>query len=108
MFLFWVLLPSLLAAQPIQNSVVMPHARDLVALEGGKLVPFQPDHFLQAPYLVLYFGAGWCPDCRRFSPSLVAAYDRQARGAKQFEVLLVSRDKTADGMLKFMQTEKMK
>jgi thiol-disulfide isomerase/thioredoxin len=107
LFSLLALSPGLLAAQPSQNAVVAPHARDLVVLEGETLVPFKPDRFLQAPYQVLYFGAGWCPDCRRFSPSLVAAYKRQSGDAKQFEVLLLSRDKTAEGMLKFMRTEKM-
>ncbi len=100
--------PGLGSAQTLQNAVIAPHAKDLVVLKGEDLAPFKPDRFLQAPYIVLYFGAGWCPDCRRFSPSLVAAYARQAPPVKQFEVLLLSRDKTAEGMLKFMRTEKMR
>jgi thiol-disulfide isomerase/thioredoxin len=98
----------MLSAQALQNAVVAPHAQNLVVLNGPNLVPFKPDRFLQAHYLVLYFGAGWCPDCRHFSPHLVAAYDRQSPDARQFEVLLLSRDKTAEDMVKFMRTEKMR
>jgi nucleoredoxin len=90
-----------------QNEVLAAHARDLVSLQGEKLAHFDPTQFLLARYTVLYFGAGWCPDCRRFSPKLVEAYNRQTVGAKTFEVLLVSQDNTAPEMLKFMKTERM-
>jgi thiol-disulfide isomerase/thioredoxin len=95
-----------LAAQS-GNPVLTPHAADLVALQGDQLVPFNSAKFLSAPYTVLYYSAGWCPDCRRFSPSLVAAYAHQTNGMPRFEVLLLSQDKNADGMLKYMQAEKM-
>src|SRR5215813_6905142 len=97
-----------LIAEPTQNVVITPHASDLVVLTGDDLVPYDAKEFLRAPYVVLFFGAGWCSDTRRFSPSLVKAYDRQRPGARQFEVLLVSHDKSADGMLKFMKLQKMK
>ena len=95
-----------LAAQS-GNPVLAPHATDLVALHGDQLLPFNSAKFLNAPYTVLYYSAGWCPDCRRFSPSLVDAYAHQTNGMPRFEVLLISQDKNADGMLKYMQTEKM-
>jgi nucleoredoxin len=103
-----VLLTNLAGAGPVRNVVIAPHAGDLVALDGQELVSFKSDNFLRAQYTVLYFGADWCPDCRRFSPALVAAYDHQPPGEKRFEVLLISRDKNAEGMLKFMRTEKMR
>jgi thiol-disulfide isomerase/thioredoxin len=89
------------------NPVIAPHAKDLVVLAGEKLESFKAPEFLKAPYMILYYGAGWCPDCRRFSPTLVGAYNQQPKGERQFEVLLISRDKSADGMLKFMKAEKM-
>ena len=91
-----------------KNPVTAAHAGDLVVLKNGKLVPFQSTRFFEAPYTILYFGAGWCPDCRKFSPGLVSAYDEQPAGAKRFEVLLYPMDKSADEQLKFMQSEKMK
>jgi thiol-disulfide isomerase/thioredoxin len=99
---------SRLNAEPTRNAPIAPHAGDLVVLEGDKLVPFNSGVFLRTRYIVLYFGAGWCPDCRRFSPSLVAEYDHQPVDARRFEVLLLSRDKSAEGMLKFMKIEKMR
>jgi nucleoredoxin len=101
-------LPDISLAAEISNAVISPHAKDLVVLQGDKLVPFESAEFLKAPYIILYYSAGWCPDCRRFSPSLVEAYGKQTRNGKRFEVLLLSMDKTADGMLKYMKTEKMR
>ena len=98
---------GLFAEQTTPNPLVAPYADSLVVLKGDKLVPLKADRFLRTRFIVVYFGAGWCPDCRRFSPSLVAAYDQQTANAKRFEVLLVSRDKTQEAMLKFMKTEKM-
>jgi len=102
-----LLLPAIGQGSETTNSVIAPHAQDLVSVQGDRLVPFKSERFLKAPCTVLYYGAGWCPDCRRFSPALVAAYDRQLEGKKQFEVLLLTMDKTEEGMLKFMRTEKM-
>jgi len=98
---------GLLAQQTAPNPVMAPYADSLVVLKGDKLVPLNADRFLRIPFIVVYFGAGWCPDCRRFSPSLVTAYDQQTANARRFEVLLVSRDNTEEAMLKFMKTEKM-
>jgi len=90
-----------------KDSVLAPHAQDLVVLQGEKFVPFEAKESPRARYTILYFGAGWCPDCRRFSPSLVDAYKQQPEGKKLFEVVLFSMDKNVEGMLKFMKTEGM-
>lgn len=107
LFLLGSLLPlSALAAQTT-NPVLAPHETDFVVLQGDHLVPFNSPKSLDAPYTVLYYSAGWCPDCRRFSPVLVDAYAHQTNGWPRFEVLLISQDKNAEGMLKYMQTEKI-
>jgi thiol-disulfide isomerase/thioredoxin len=95
-------------AQDATNTVIALYAQDLVVVQDSTLGPFRSNEFLRAPYTVLYFGAGWCPDCRRFSPTLAAAYDQQPPGPKRFEVLLLTMDKTEEGMLKFMRSENMK
>jgi thiol-disulfide isomerase/thioredoxin len=111
----WVFLLGLLAvipmighAQGIVASPLVPYVRDLLVLQGDALVPLKSDECLKVPYTLLYFGAGWCPDCRRFSPELVAAYDGQPVGLKRFGVVLLTMDKTEEGMLQFMRTERMK
>jgi thiol-disulfide isomerase/thioredoxin len=100
-------LPLITRAGDSTNTVIAPHTADLVALQGDKLASFKADDFLKAPYTVLYFGAGWCPDCRAFCPSLVKAYDAQPKTSARFEVLLLTRDKTAKDMEKYMVEEKM-
>jgi thiol-disulfide isomerase/thioredoxin len=104
----FILLPFVSRAGDSPNPVLAPHAPDLIALQGDKLAPFQSDEFLQARYTILYFSAGWCPDCRVFSPSLVRAYDAQPKGAGRFEVLLLTQDRTEKEMLQYMRSEKMK
>lgn len=89
------------------NEVLASHTADLVALQGEKLIPFKSATLLSARYTVLYFSAGWCPDCRRFSPALVKAYNDQPAGGSRYEVVLVSRDRTAEEMLKYMKSERM-
>ncbi len=101
-------LPLALGAEDASNAVIAPYARDLVALQGDKLAPFKAGEFLKARYTILYFGAGWCPDCRAFTPSLVKAYDAQPKGAGRFEVLLLTQDRTEKEMLKYLTDEKMK
>jgi thiol-disulfide isomerase/thioredoxin len=94
-------------AADYQNDVLAPHAPDLVVLQGKKLVPFKSASFLSARYLVLFFSAGWCSDSRAFCPALVKAYNHQPAGGSRYEVVLVSRDKDATGMLKYMKRQHM-
>ena len=105
---FLIMLPDPCRAAGAPNAVIAPHARDLVALNGKELVPFDSAQYLQARYTVLFFSAGWCIDCRKFAPDFVKAYDAQPANGKRFEVLLIGRDKTAKDMLQYMQSEKMK
>jgi|HubBroStandDraft_1064217.scaffolds.fasta_scaffold168096_2 thiol-disulfide isomerase/thioredoxin len=103
-----VALPFAARAEDSFNPVLAPHAQDLVSLQGEQLTPFKSDDFLKARYTILYFSAGWCIDCRKFSPSLVSAYDAQQKGADRFEVLLLTRDKSEKDMLQYMRHTKMK
>jgi thiol-disulfide isomerase/thioredoxin len=89
------------------KAVLASHAADLVALQGEKLVPFKSTSSQPAQYTVLYFSAGWCPDCRHFSPALVDAYNHQPGKSNRYEVVLVSRDRNAAEMLKYMKSERM-
>ena len=89
------------------NAILARHLNDLVVVQGSGFASFKPDAWLKARYIVIYFGAGWCPDCRHFSPSLVAAYDHQPADRERFEVLLLPMDRTEAEQLKFMRAEKM-
>jgi len=103
-----LLIPGLARANDTNRPALARHLPDLVVVKADHFVPFKSGRFVESPYLVLYFGAGWCPDCRRFSPALVAAYDHQDPQHRQFEVLFLTKDKSGEAMLKFMLAEKMK
>jgi thiol-disulfide isomerase/thioredoxin len=97
-----------LQAADKSNAVLTPHAGDLVIASGEKLVPFASQQFLTAPYTVLYFGAGWCSDCRKFSPKLVASYNAQTSSQRGYEVLYISQDRTEAEMRQFIMKEGMR
>ncbi|XP_064651361.1 tryparedoxin-like [Lineus longissimus] len=47
--------------------------------------------------LGLYVSASWCGPCRKFTPQLVAFYNRmRAKVGSNFQVIFISRDKTED------------
>ena len=52
----------------------------------------------------LYFSAGWCPPCRSFSPILKNFRDENK---DDFEVVMVSADRSLKEQLKYMQDGKM-
>jgi nucleoredoxin len=59
---------------------------------------------LEGKVIGLYFSAEWCPPCRTFTPDLV----RAAGGSSNFEVVFVSRDRSAEAQAKYMQDYRMK
>ena len=54
-------------------------------------------------YLFIYFSAGWCPLCKKFTPQLADFYKKHYQNG-DFEVLFVSSDKSADEMRKYWAT----
>lgn len=82
-------------------------AGKLVAVEGGELRP-QPDGRLAGVrFYGLYFSAGWCGPCRRFTPELLDAYGKIRALYPEFEVVFVSRDKSTADMLAYMREDRM-
>eukprot|EP00429_Kryptoperidinium_foliaceum_P010111 CAMPEP_0176001772 /NCGR_PEP_ID=MMETSP0120_2-20121206/300_1 /TAXON_ID=160619 /ORGANISM="Kryptoperidinium foliaceum, Strain CCMP 1326" /LENGTH=387 /DNA_ID=CAMNT_0017334333 /DNA_START=47 /DNA_END=1207 /DNA_ORIENTATION=+ len=47
---------------------------------------------LQGKIVLLYFSAHWCPPCRRFTPMLVAMYNKLKETRDDFEIVFVSLD----------------
>ena len=56
-------------------------------------------------YILIYFSAHWCPPCRRFTPKLVEFYNKFNKG--EFEVILVSADRTKKAQLEYMTSTSM-
>ena len=55
----------------------------------------------------LYFSAAWCPECRKFTPKLVAYYNKVAAAHPEFEVLFISNDKSPSAMEAYMRDSQM-
>ncbi|OMJ81720.1 hypothetical protein SteCoe_17771 [Stentor coeruleus] len=55
-----------------------------------------PTSSLNSRFILVYFGAYWCPPCRGFTPKLGMFYDSINSGSKQVEIVYISRDKTPD------------
>jgi nucleoredoxin len=55
----------------------------------------------------LYYGASWCPPCRKFSPELVRFVNRVSKQNPRLTVVMMSDDKDGAEMLQYMKQEKM-
>jgi nucleoredoxin len=82
-------------------------ANKLVRPDG---MEFEEHHLGEArkiDYFLVYFGAHWCPNCRKFTPKLTEFYRQQHEKHPNFEVIFVSADKDEDAMLQYMNGYKM-
>lgn len=82
-------------------------AGKLVALTGGVLRPRPSLPPVEVRFYGLYFSAGWCGPCRRFTPELIDAYGKIRALYPEFEVVFVSRDKSPADLLAYMREERM-
>ena len=69
------------------------------ALENEDGIP-QPPEAIKGKIVGLYFSAGWCPPCRRFSPELAQF---QEQNSDEFVVCFVSSDRSEADMLSFVK-----
>ncbi len=94
---------AFLAAKPAQPSwanstskvteVLRPR---LDLLQEGKLANYDPAALPEPELYLVYFSAGWCGPCHRFTPSLIKTYQRwQATMPGRVEVIFVSNDRSA-------------
>ncbi len=82
-----------------QPPVLAPFFKDdLVSLKNGSLVRFDDEPLGKKKLIALYFSAHWCAPCRLFTPKLVEFYNRIAPQHPEFEIVLVSYDKSPFGM----------
>jgi len=76
----------------------------LVILRDGQLTDFDPGTRPEPQFYLIYFSAGWCGPCHRFTPALVSAYKTlRETGATDFEVVFVSSDESGSDMIEYMK-----
>ncbi|KAJ1349233.1 hypothetical protein KIN20_004707 [Parelaphostrongylus tenuis] len=57
---------------------------------------------LKGKMIALYFSAMWCPQCRQFTPKLTRFYKALKDGGKEFEIILVSRDREEEDLKEYL------
>jgi nucleoredoxin len=80
---------------------------DLVSSRNGVLHPYLDAEFEKKKLIGLYFSARWCGPCRKFTPNLVAYYNKNAATHPEFEIVFVSNDKSAPAMEGYMRDDQM-
>lgn len=100
------------APAPASRPAAMsPYARRianmLVSYDGGAMKPFPSQKLAGVRYFAIYRSAHWCPPCRRFTPELVKFYEKTKREHPEFELVFVSRDKSAEAMEEYMKVMSM-
>ncbi|MFL6518937.1 MAG: thioredoxin-like domain-containing protein [Chthoniobacterales bacterium] len=92
---------------PQTNNVASMVKGDLVSSRNGLLHPYLDAEFEKKKLIGLYFSALWCGPCRKFTPNLVAYYNKVAAAHPEFEIVFVSNDKSASAMEKYMRDDQM-
>lgn len=79
----------------------------LVQLDHGALKAFDARKLSGVKYYGFMFSAGWCPPCRAFAPTLLENYRKLRALYPEFELVLVSNDRSEGAMLDYMREENM-
>ena len=79
---------------------------NLVKLNGKSLKSFK-EFTPPAKYYLFYYTASWCGPCHKFTPSLVAFYDKHKPGNNDFEIVLVTSDSDEKAMEEYAAEMKM-
>jgi nucleoredoxin len=97
------------AAGPVgkPNTIASLVKGELVTSRNGVLRPHLDAEFEKKKLIGLYYAGFWCPQCRKFTPKLVAFYNRIAAAHPEFEILFVSHDKSATAMESYMRDAEM-
>ncbi len=76
---------------------------NLVRDRNGLLVSYNDEDLNRKKIYALYFSAHWCPPCRKFTPQLVAWYQKVAADHPELEIIFISSDKTPEAMAAYVR-----
>ncbi len=79
----------------------------LVVWKDGRLQPYDDNVLSTKKVFAFYYSASWCGPCQKFTPWLVEFYRQFAPSHSQFEVVFISKDRSAAEMQQYMQTDGM-
>lgn len=94
------------ALAPVESVFDSLFERNLVKLEGRSLKRFKQEE-KPTKYYVFYYTASWCGPCQAFTPELVKFYNRTKKGNQNFELVLISSDRSEDAMTDYAKDKKM-
>jgi len=80
---------------------------NLVTSQNGILRPYLDADFEKKKLIGLFFSAHSSPLCRKFTPNLVAHYNKIVTTHPEFEIVFISNDKSAAVMETYMRDDKM-
>lgn len=79
----------------------------LVHCHNGSVVAADEDATAKKKLFLFYFSAHWCGPCRKFTPQLVAYYNRTVQQHPEVEVVFYSFDHSAAEMESYMREANM-
>jgi nucleoredoxin len=80
---------------------------DLVSLRNGNLSHFDDDAIAKKALIAVFFSARWCGPCHKFTPKLIQFYNRLQPQHSEFEVILISHDRSPTEMETHMREMQM-
>jgi thiol-disulfide isomerase/thioredoxin len=94
--------------QQIDQHVIYQQLKgDLVQWHNGAVARYEDSVLENKKLFLLYFSAHWNQPCRLFTPALVNYYNEMVTKYPDFELILVSRDKSPFGMETHMKEANM-
>ncbi len=77
----------------------------LIVRENNDVRPFDSRRLNGVKFYGLYFSASWCGPCRKFTPELIKDYAAIRKLYPEFEIVLVSADRSESDMLGYMKDD---
>ena len=107
----FLLLPLALVSLVSAQEEKLPNATELLnkaephlLKTNGEKGALKPE--VRKKHTLIYWSAGWCGPCRKFTPELIKYYNEQG-GGKEFEIIMVSVDRGEENMWKYVKSNKM-